>query len=413
MVAHELGHTFGLSHANTYACTDSAGQRVAIGSSCVSTEYADPFDVMGNNSVSHFNAYHKSRLSYFDAAANMVKVTANGIYSIAPLEIPSSGPQALQVPRDYDALGNVLTYYYIEYRQPYGFDNNGYIYGGTCSGTASCASNGVLVHYSPASRLLDLTPGTSGFIDGALLVDRSFEDPMKGISITTRSASTSEASVEVSFGPIDCTPARPSLSMTPSSSWGYGGQSLGYTITLTNNNTSACPPATFSLLPSLPAGWAQEPGSLTLSAGSNASVTAGIVLTSPLSAEPGFYSVTETAADMDHAEDTSSVTAAYNVQPPDLTPPTATITSPVDGTKLPSRGFVKFAAKGSDASGIGRIELKVDGAVIKTCSSSTSCSANWSMKGVAAGSHTLTAVVTDKGMPAPNVAGVSIAVVKP
>ena len=95
-----------------------------------------------------------------------------------------------------------------------------------------------------------------------------------------------------------------------------------------------------------------------------------------------------------------------------MTPPTVTIASPLDGAKLASKGSVKQSAKATDASGIGRIELMVDGVLLKTCTNASSCAATWSVKGVAAGGHTLTAVATDKGMPAPNVASSSIVVVK-
>jgi hypothetical protein len=46
--AHEIGHTFSLSHANSMACTDG-GVRIALSSTCTRSEYGDPFDVMGGS----------------------------------------------------------------------------------------------------------------------------------------------------------------------------------------------------------------------------------------------------------------------------------------------------------------------------------------------------------------------------
>jgi hypothetical protein len=340
-------------------------------------------------------------------------VTGDGLYTIAPLETPSSGAQVLRIPRDVDSMGNVLASYYVEFRQPYGFDDNTYVYNGTCGGTQTCASHGVLMHLSPPSSLLDATPGTSGFTDAALLVGRTMEDPIKGISVTTRSISASGASVEVRFGPVVCTPANPGISINPFSRWGFAGDSLGYDVTLRNNNAPACPAASFDIVPALPEGWSQEPASLNLSLASGGSTTVSVNVTSAADTPPGFYGFSETALDAVDARYATSGSATLNIQPPDATPPAVTITSPSSGALLPRKGLVKIAANASDASGIGRIELMVDGVSLKVCSNTSSCAANWSMKGVVAGAHTITAVAKDKGMPAPNTAGASITLVKP
>lgn len=60
-IVHELGHNYGLAHANGYSCTQG-GQQVPVGDTCTSMEYADPFDAMGNGGIGHFNAYNKARL---------------------------------------------------------------------------------------------------------------------------------------------------------------------------------------------------------------------------------------------------------------------------------------------------------------------------------------------------------------
>ena len=47
LMAHELGHNFGLNHAVSATCTLANGDRVPFGPNCTTSEYDDRFDVMG------------------------------------------------------------------------------------------------------------------------------------------------------------------------------------------------------------------------------------------------------------------------------------------------------------------------------------------------------------------------------
>ena len=80
---HELGHNFGLLHAASLYC---AGQ--VIGGSCSSSEYGDPFSVMGNMSAMHFNAAQKSILSWIPASSVKTYTTGNATYTLSPIESP-------------------------------------------------------------------------------------------------------------------------------------------------------------------------------------------------------------------------------------------------------------------------------------------------------------------------------------
>jgi hypothetical protein len=413
VVGHELGHLFGLSHAASYSCTDANGQAVAISQTCTINEYGDPFDIMGSAAY-HVNGFHKGLLGWL-APSNTQDVTTDGVYTLAPLEYASSGVQVLRLPRDLDASGNATKYYYIEFRQPFGFDN---------FGASAPVVNGVSIRLAPPyvvpaytslrPLLIDTTPASGGgFADAPLLAGRTFEDAITGIAVTTASVSASGAAVEVKFGPLVCAPGNPSLSLAPSSQWAYAGQPLVYTLTLTNNNSSVCPAATFDVAASLPSGWSLIPTPLSLTLASGASATQQITVNSTPDAAPGFYTVTETVSATADPGSAVSASAGYNILVPDTTPPTIAITSPLDGSTLPKKGTVKIAAKAADASGIGGIELLVDGRSVKTCWNVTSCAAKWSMNGVGSGWHTVTASATDEGGPPPNTATVSIAVLKP
>ncbi|MGZ4967651.1 MAG: hypothetical protein ACXV97_10780, partial [Chthoniobacterales bacterium] len=81
IVAHELGHTFGLFHANVWQVSDGN----PISATGTSVEYADPYDTMGTNAANDtrvdFNAWFKSRLGWI-SPASIQEVTASGTYRV-------------------------------------------------------------------------------------------------------------------------------------------------------------------------------------------------------------------------------------------------------------------------------------------------------------------------------------------
>jgi hypothetical protein len=83
LIVHELGHMFGLGHANLSDCSTKT---------CAALEYGDPYDVMGRGS-GDFNAYEKFALGWVE----VVRPRVNGVYTIAQLERASSSPHALVV----------------------------------------------------------------------------------------------------------------------------------------------------------------------------------------------------------------------------------------------------------------------------------------------------------------------------
>jgi hypothetical protein len=187
-VAHELGHNLGLHHASSLSCRDGSGTRVTVGESCTSSEYGDPFDVMGKG-FRHFNAFHKGRLGWL-GPQNTLDVTASGTFQITPVARPSAGVQALRVP-----LAGTGLYYYVELRRPFGFD---------AFSEQSPVVAGALVHLAPdydtilRPQLLDMNPATSSFNDAALPVGQTFTDS-NAISITVNDVTADAATVTVSM----------------------------------------------------------------------------------------------------------------------------------------------------------------------------------------------------------------------
>ncbi|MDO8600091.1 MAG: Ig-like domain-containing protein [bacterium] len=385
VVGHEMGHNFGLYHSHSQSC--AAG-------TCTTSDYGDLYDIMGNPSSDHFNAFQKERLGWlnYNVSPPITSVTLSGTYTIAPYEINDIQPKALKILK---SSGTTNTYYYVEYRAGLGFDSG---------------INAVLVHTGASansSNLWDLDQVTT-ISDRILNIGQTYDDPTAGVSITLQSIDSTGANVGVVFGPVVCTPGTPNIAISPSSQWGSPGQALSYTVMTTNTDSSSCSPATVHVSSQLPVGWSQTQPSFDVALLPGQSVNTSVSITSALTAAEGYYTFSETAAKDSLS---SSASANYNVTLPDTTSPVVTISSPQDGAILSAKGSISVSASVSDASGIASITIKFDAGTLKTCSSVSSCSAKLPLSKVSSGSHTITVTATDAS-PAKNTSSKSIMVTK-
>jgi hypothetical protein len=408
VVAHEMGHNFGAHHSSSYSCVDESTVRVPISTSCTSSEYGDPFDVMGGSS-NHFNVFQKGRLGYLDPA-NTQTVTASGTYTIAPVEWASAGVQSLRIPSDKDSGGAVTQYYYLEFRQPFGFDP---------FSTTAPVVNGLSIRLAPPygtirqSLLIDATAATTSFSDAPLTFNAVFEDALRGITVRTIGVTPAAATVEVVFGPGTCVRSNPSVSLSPTGQWGFVGEPLAYTLTLTNNDSDACQPSTFSVVPTFTgAGWVQSPASLTESLLPGTTVSRTVTITSPVGTGVGVYLFTETVTNTSAAGYSAAASANYNVKEADNTPPVVSIKSPAANGVLPKKGFVLISASASDANGISRMVIRDGSAVLKTCLNTAVCEMKWNVTKVATGPHIVSVEATDNAKPTANTRTESVRVTK-
>ena len=83
LVAHELGHTYGLTHSNTWVCTTQ----------CTIEEYGDPYDTMGSG-VGDFNAFEKFSIGWI---TNVTRTSRPGTFTIDRIEQTTSGSHALVI----------------------------------------------------------------------------------------------------------------------------------------------------------------------------------------------------------------------------------------------------------------------------------------------------------------------------
>jgi hypothetical protein len=286
VVGHELGHGFGLYHSHALECGAAT-----LGGSCSSIEYGDTVDIMGS-SAGHFTAFQKERLGWLGAGAAPPLVTAEaaGTYTIERYESPGTGPKALKVLKATDPATGRRTYYYIEYREAYGFDAflSGYPH----------VTSGLVLHTgseaSPdSSFLLDLTPSTSSWQDPALPFGQSFHDPAAGVTITAVSETGTTAQVRVAFDGAACVRRAPEVALAPvRSQWVAPGTPVAFAVTATSRDGAGCGPADVLLDATPPgAGWTTTfaQGSLTLDPGQSAGTT--LTVASPVPVADGFHRI--------------------------------------------------------------------------------------------------------------------------
>ncbi|MDO8567064.1 MAG: hypothetical protein Q7R58_02855 [bacterium] len=252
LLSHELGHSLGVLHANGWECGNKS-----LHGNCEHIEYGNLFDVMGYGEYSlHFNALYKEMLGWI-RPNTITAVSQSGKITLNPLEKRSGngGFRAAKI-----QMPGTLEYpYYIEYRRGIGFDRN------LTSPDVSSNQNGVLIDKRvdsfglPFPRLIDATPHNTGLWgwyedtkNATLNKNRSFEDPGRGIKVTTKSTDSVSAKVEVEFSKPKCVRQSPSIRVS-FSSWEIPAGQTGYVGNdFSNTDYYGCGPSTFRSTFTLP-----------------------------------------------------------------------------------------------------------------------------------------------------------------
>ena len=196
VVAHELGHNFGVHHASFLNC----GNLSMASSGCTISEYGDLYNIMGGR-VAHMNAPHKEYIGWF-YSGNILSVNSNGSYVLEPMETTSSNLKAIKIQR------SPSDYLFLEYRQPLGYD------AGLQNLPNSDVFLGGLVHalqYANKSLLIDTSPPANN-VTPSLLLSQTFIDPDTFTQITVDSRTSDALTVSIVLGMSDFSP--PTVSIT-------------------------------------------------------------------------------------------------------------------------------------------------------------------------------------------------------
>jgi len=189
VVGHELGHGFGNHHASFLDCGD-----VTIADlGCTVSEYGDSYDILGNMYAFQYNVPHKEYVGWFEPT-NFITVTQNGTYVLEPIERQTTNLKALKIQR------KTSDYLFIEYRQPIGYD--------TLTYPSSNIYDGALLHtlYSAnKTLLLDPTPLDSKS-NIALTVGSSFTDPATATRISVTGKTSNALTLNVALGKTEFIP---------------------------------------------------------------------------------------------------------------------------------------------------------------------------------------------------------------
>jgi PKD domain/Peptidase M66 len=218
---HELGHNYGLMHANFWNTSETSV--IGAGSN---GEYGDPYSEMGGDG--QFSAFEKWRLDWI-LTANTQIITTSGTYRVHASDsatAPSgSAMYALRITKDSQRD------YWISHRREFSNAWN---------------LDGVHLHWDPwaitgigdsngGGQLLDTTPGTAqGKNDAALVRGRTFADTASNIYITPMTLNTGTTPVSmdvvVKIGPFPSN-RNPTVSISASSTSVATGATVSFTAT--------------------------------------------------------------------------------------------------------------------------------------------------------------------------------------
>ena len=222
VIAHELGHTYGLFHGNFWQVSD--GNPISASGSDV--EYGDDFDTMGanyaNSQATDFNPWFKNYLGWV-ADTQVVTVTTSGTYRVYAFDhdnyLAAPG-EILGLKIVKDSTHN----YWISCRRD--FTSN------------ASMTNGVYViwgyNYNHQSDLLDMTTPGSSDQDAGLAVGASFTDPAAAINFHPLAgggvAPNEYRDVQIIFGPVP-----PTISSQPASQKAWLGTTAVFPIKASGN----------------------------------------------------------------------------------------------------------------------------------------------------------------------------------
>ena len=191
---HELGHNLGLLHAGSWDPTNL----VPDSSSGTFAEYGNRFDAMGDAwtysyDQLHFNASFKNSLDWLPDSyvTTITNGTTLNLYAMDRTQV-SNRTYAVKIPAGITLDGISNLDYWVEFRSRYtGVDT---IKNGALIYTANTT------HDRNASKLLDMAPDTSTFLDAGLPIGSSFTTKTGWrVTVNSQSGSGNDSLINVTI----------------------------------------------------------------------------------------------------------------------------------------------------------------------------------------------------------------------
>lgn len=373
----------GMGHADTLDC----GERQYRDKGCNESDGQDPFDINGLVwKAWNYSTAEKDYIGWLPEE-RVYYVKNNGTFTITTAsarEMPADGKVAIKIPLNQsidNAFRRSGDFYYLEYRKPFGSDFGLAQYPAYASGvslhSAHVGSGDSVNAVHSASpnywqTMQDPTSGDGVFTNAALSDGKSFYDDTHNITITQVSHTPTTAMVNITFGPPPCMKYKPQFvigTVNPVQKSVVPGGTAQFDVPLRNNDLAACASSAFILTATgLPAGAVLEQTPLAIQANQEGTQRLGVII--PNTTSEGTYTAQVWAQD---ASDNSrksrfsytlKIVVDKNTVP---TPPDGAVginkvfdawTEHVTGM-LPLRSFF------SDTDGIAKVELLIDGVVVK------------------------------------------------
>jgi hypothetical protein len=160
----------------------------------------------------------------------------------------------------------------------------------------------------------------------------------------------------------------------------YGGSSVNYTVSVTNNDTSGCPATTFNLASAQPTAWIGTFSTPSLSINPGQSASATLTEAPPTGTVVGTYSVSASATSATNSTYSKSAAASCTV----LSGPTITISVPSSsytrGTTVPITATVLNAGSPVSGASVTFTVQSPTGATTKTTTTGSDGTATWNYK---------------------------------
>jgi hypothetical protein len=338
-IAHEVGHNAGWHHAATDTNNNGANF-----SESTDVEYGDTSDTMGYCCTEKkFNAVHMDQIGWYDnqPAGTMLTVGSSGTYTLAPLgsdPVTTPGTQILKVSKP--DTGEV---YYLSYRQRIGRDAN----------VPTAYIGGLNIHHASET-------GRWSYFIQALADAQNFDDPANGLIIAQNWHDATGVNITISYD--SCLPANPTVSVAPAAQSvdPIATPAAFYDVTVTNNDSAGCDPATFVLASSDLGALGADSVLVSASAASDA-----VVLTVNTQMADGDYGVAVTAS---RNANTGAGSGALTIDSLAPTQPgaAAAVQKKVKGQQSIE---VSWGASSDAGTGVAHYRISRDGGSIGTTSS--------------------------------------------